>query len=471
MPSVTLELAPGIDVEGGATTLHIRASTWSLRLEDFCEDTLRALSQLKAGKSTEAQILERLRCSSTGAPSSVGSWYALLDALQMRGGVACTLCEGAEPLFRWVPARNGPRSFGTGIEGNGVVALSQYALLRPVRGGWILESPFLSSAVEVFDPRVVALLGHLAAPTTQAELPMGDLALSGDAVASAVSVLLGLGVLEGAVERAGQGAARAGWSHADLMFHGSSGIEASPGPRRPDGPSDLVSGTAPVLHPESGEPAVRLPKRDPEGASARATTLYEALEGRASIREYDDESPIRLEELAELFHLCLRVTRMVEADGSAQYAHSHRPYPSGGALYPLEIYPVARMCRGLDEGVYHYDPLLHALRRRDDLRPRMDRALSLASAAMGGGPEPQVLLVIGARPARMFWKYSSIGYALILKEVGAVMQTLYLGAHSMGLAACAIGAGDGLLLPSVSEVGFDPDAVSVGGFCLGSSNS
>ncbi|NNM35330.1 MAG: hypothetical protein HKO53_19805, partial [Gemmatimonadetes bacterium] len=119
----------------------------------------------------------------------------------------------------------------------------------------------------------------------------------------------------------------------------------------------------------------------------------------------------------------------------------------------------------------HYDPFRHALSRRDELLPRKDGSLSLAAAAMGGGPEPQVLLVIGARPARVFWKYHSIGYALILKEVGALMQTLYLGAHSIGLAPCAIGAGDGLLLPGTAEAGFDPDEISVGGFCLGSLNS
>ncbi|NNF26981.1 MAG: SagB/ThcOx family dehydrogenase [Gemmatimonadetes bacterium] len=469
MGSITLEFAPGVDLEGGPTTYRIRSPTWSLRLEDFGEDTLEALRQLKSGRSTEREILARLRGSTNSAPHTVGSWFALLDALQVRGGVACTLSEGTEPLCRWVPAPDGPRSSQNGTAGNRPVALSQYALLRPSGGRWILKSPFGAAAVEVLDPRVVALLGHLTSPATPAELPTGELALSADSVTSTVSVLLELGLLVGEGVAEGQ-AATAGWSPADFTFHVSSGIES---PARPcwNGSVAPASPPAPVLHPTSGEPTLQFPAPDPEGVSGRAMTLHEALEGRTSIREYDDASPIGVEDLGELLHLCLRVTRMVEGDGSARYAHSHRPYPSGGALYPLEIYPVVRLCRGLAGGVYHYDPLLHALRHRKDLDPRMDRALSWAAAAMGGGAEPQVLLVIGARPARVFWKYHSIGYALILREVGAVMQTLYLGAHSIGLAPCAIGAGDGLLLPGVTDVGFDPGEISVGGFCLGSSNS
>ena len=38
-----------------------------------------------------------------------------------------------------------------------------------------------------------------------------------------------------------------------------------------------------------------------------------------------------------------------------------RTVPSGGALYPLELYVAARRVDGLDEALYHYDPLRHVL--------------------------------------------------------------------------------------------------------------
>jgi SagB-type dehydrogenase family enzyme len=40
------------------------------------------------------------------------------------------------------------------------------------------------------------------------------------------------------------------------------------------------------------------------------------------------------------------------------------------------------------------------------------------------------------------WTYEQISYAAILKDVGVLMQTIYLAATAMGLGACAQGFGD-----------------------------
>jgi SagB-type dehydrogenase family enzyme len=37
--------------------------------------------------------------------------------------------------------------------------------------------------------------------------------------------------------------------------------------------------------------------------------------------------------------------------------------------------------------------------------------------------------------------YGDLAYSLVLKEVGALFQTLYLVAEYLGLAACALGGG------------------------------
>jgi len=58
---------------------------------------------------------------------------------------------------------------------------------------------------------------------------------------------------------------------------------------------------------------------------------------------------------------------------------------------------------------------------------------------MGTQAAPQVLFTIAARFGRTSWKYSSIAYAPVLKDVGALMQTFYLMATDMGLGGCAIG--------------------------------
>lgn len=51
-----------------------------------------------------------------------------------------------------------------------------------------------------------------------------------------------------------------------------------------------------------------------------------------------------------------------------------------------------------------------------------------------------MLLLITAVFARICWKYTGMPYQAILMETGALYQTMYLVANSLGLAPCAIGA-------------------------------
>ena len=97
-----------------------------------------------------------------------------------------------------------------------------------------------------------------------------------------------------------------------------------------------------------------------------------------------------------------------------------RPYPSGGGSYELELYLAVDTCEGLARGFYHYDAGDHALVAIDVPRagPR-GACLRRAQFAMGAPAVPQILITIAARFGRVSWKYSSIAYSLILKDVGA----------------------------------------------------
>src|SRR5215831_20147035 len=80
-------------------------------------------------------------------------------------------------------------------------------------------------------------------------------------------------------------------------------------------------------------------------------------------------------------------------------------------------------CVGLDRGFYHYDADSHALVPIDARAHELEMMLTGARLAMGESAAPQVLITIAARFGRMSWKYSSIAYALILKDVGVLIQT------------------------------------------------
>jgi SagB-type dehydrogenase family enzyme len=85
---------------------------------------------------------------------------------------------------------------------------------------------------------------------------------------------------------------------------------------------------------------------------------------------------------------------------------------------------------------------------------------------MGATAAPQIVITIAARFGRISWKYSSIAYALILKDVGVLTQTLYLMATDMGLGGCAIGTANIDLFAKMTGIEFHIEG-PVGQFAIG----
>ena len=102
--------------------------------------------------------------------------------------------------------------------------------------------------------------------------------------------------------------------------------------------------------------------------------------------------------------------------------------------------------------------------------PELGDALSRAIDVLRELASPdaiQVLLIVSARLPRLSWKYASIAYALVLKHVGVVLHSMYLAATAMGLAPCALGAGDSDLFARAAGTDYYAET-SVGEFVLGS---
>jgi SagB-type dehydrogenase family enzyme len=193
--------------------------------------------------------------------------------------------------------------------------------------------------------------------------------------------------------------------------------------------------------------------------------LSQVIESRVSIRQYH-KVPISLGELAEFLYRVARTRRIVAVEGIANYDGPDHPYPTGGMAGDLEVYVSVARCEGLQAGIYHYESDHHRLRHIGD----QDAAAPLLHAARtssGGAIEPQVLLTLTSRFARLSWKYDAIAYATTLKHVGVFYQTAYLVATAMGLGPCALGAGD--IEQAGASLGLDwLIESSVGEFALGS---
>ena len=96
----------------------------------------------------------------------------------------------------------------------------------------------------------------------------------------------------------------------------------------------------------------------------------------------------------------------------------------------------------------------------------LDALLAGAGFAMDAPAAPQVLITIAARFGRISWKYSSIAYSLILKDVGVLLQTFYMAATDMGLGGCATGISNIDLFTRMTGIDFHVEG-PVGQFAMG----
>lgn len=142
------------------------------------------------------------------------------------------------------------------------------------------------------------------------------------------------------------------------------------------------------------------------------------------------QTPVTMQALSDIAFYGYGVTRTPEGHGDD--ARSFRTVPSGGALYPLEVYFAARDVTGLEAGLYHFDPIQHRLTRLAD-RACCDRigAAFIQRDVADGAP---LLMLVCGNFYRSTFKYGARGYRFALIEAGHVLQNANLAACAAGLA-------------------------------------
>jgi SagB-type dehydrogenase family enzyme len=116
-----------------------------------------------------------------------------------------------------------------------------------------------------------------------------------------------------------------------------------------------------------------------------------------------------------------------------------RAYPSSGALYAVEIYPVVFRVEGLEPAVYHYrasDNLLEVVRPGIDPSIVVGAALPVERNMVAGAA---VLVCLTGCFARHERKYGPGGYRMLVAEAGHISQNLILAATALGLSARPFG--------------------------------
>lgn len=436
-----------------------------------------AIGLLLHAGDAEAALLEGVPAGADAAREQLG---LLLGRLDQRGWLERTLAASPDrnPLLtvRPVSHRAVPRSALP--DPSTFLSLSRFALLRRGDEGLLLESPRAHFVAVLHDPRLATLAGLLCRPRAAGDLieaASHQAGLPPAMTAAALSCLAASGFV---VNRDGgdeeeDTQALAQWSLPDLLFHARSrqGRHANNyGATYPlQGRFEPLEVGKPAMSNGAAAGAIDLPRPDLARVATSDPSLTEVLEGRQSIRVHDDNHPIALPQLAELLFRAMGVRGDVTrfADGSERPFGCARPYPSGGALYELETYLAVRLCDGLAPGLYHYDALGHRLEPVAARGPGLDALLDDAGKKSATGRKPQVLVVLAARVGRLMYKYESMAYAAVLKNVGVVFQTVYAVGTAMELAVCALGGGDSDAFADVGGVPYLEEP-SVGEIMLGS---
>ena len=171
---------------------------------------------------------------------------------------------------------------------------------------------------------------------------------------------------------------------------------------------------------------VPLPEPRPKGN----VSVEEAISQRRTLRSFKPKA-LALDQLSQV---------LWAAQGITDKKRGFRSAPSGGALYPLDVYAVVGKngVEDLGEGVYLYLPHEHSLRKVAD----SDRRKGLARAAFGQNwiAQAPVVLTITAEYERITRKYGSRGIRYARIEVGHVGQNIFLQAEAFGLSAGIVGA-------------------------------
>lgn len=171
--------------------------------------------------------------------------------------------------------------------------------------------------------------------------------------------------------------------------------------------------------------------------------LSKALDARHSFNMSTSDRTLTREEWSHLLGTALRVR---------PDTRESRPYPSGGALYPIETYAIGTVLDAHSREVYHYDPVHHALERLWAI-PKTTPMKHLFRGSVT--PLSEVALVFTATWQRSEKKYGRFAYELALLEAGHMAQNILLSAAALGIAARPVAGFDDTMMESILDIDTD----------------
>lgn len=155
---------------------------------------------------------------------------------------------------------------------------------------------------------------------------------------------------------------------------------------------------------------------------------------RRSAREFGNNK-LTTADISTVLNIGMGVTGYTDLENGTR--QNFRTVPSGGALFPIELYAYSFGTEDLEKGIYHFDPEKNCL--HELVLGNFDEALAEASSQPDYFENVQMALVVVGVFSKTRFKYGRRGVRFGFMEAGHVTQNLVLGSEYAGLSSVILG--------------------------------
>lgn len=159
--------------------------------------------------------------------------------------------------------------------------------------------------------------------------------------------------------------------------------------------------------------------------------LEEKYSKRATDRDFLENGNCSLEQMEYVFSNSFATFR----EGS----RLRRPYPSAGALYPIDIYVIINHVADIKKGIYKYNSLQNSLIFIKEIEDFKKISYIFLNQSFTKENKFSFACVFIADSFRIEAKYGNRGYRYALIESGHIAENIYLTSQEKGLKVVAVG--------------------------------
>jgi len=165
--------------------------------------------------------------------------------------------------------------------------------------------------------------------------------------------------------------------------------------------------------------------------------ISELIATRSSVRDFH-RKPMKMSQLSELLYTAYGVKGFISAYGENKFPT--RIVPSSGGLQSTETYLIVNDVEGLEQGLYHFNPVNESLQLID--LGIMRRTLVKACSSTDWIGNASVVLALTCDLNKLIWKYGRRAYKMSHIDLGIVAENFHLVAHDMELGSCMLAGFD-----------------------------